>query len=304
MMSKLVSASIYLNRILSVFGLKLSRNKTPKLYNPVKHKCHHPCALQYKDFNHLFLLRVPLSMGRTSRWFNLSEDSLDPPLVSLRAALSHNLDVNELYDYLKKELKIYHKLVTPLNAAASVGLDDASESLLSKHPPWASVLPWEDGSIQDKLHTFPIAVKADRLKSGFKINSNDPIKIMELDKLASLDSHIKQFSKLLTSITRRGMLQGGKYGYISAFILIDNGDWRWILGGEGNHRAIAASALGYNELDVLVEGVVRKEDLKWWPNVCNGLYTKHQAEQIFNDIFNAKPPNVNAPWVDYSNNTV
>ena len=303
-MNRLISASIYLNRVLSVFGIKLSRNKIPELSNPIEYGCHHPCALQYKYFNRLSLLRVPLSMGRTSRWFDLSENSLDPPLISLRTALSRNLDVNELCDYLNRELKIYYDLVTPLNAAASVGIDNASDFLLSEYPPWASVLPWDADSVEDKFRTFPVSVKADRLKSGFKINSNDPIKIMEIDKLSSLDSHVVQFSKLLTSITKHGMLQGGKYGYISAFILVDSGDWRWILGGEGNHRAIVASALGYNELDVLVEGIIRKEDVEWWPNVCNGLYTKHQAEKVFNDIFNAKPPDANTPWVDYSNNAV
>ena len=52
-------------------------------------------------------------------------------------------------------------------------------------------------------------------------------------------------------------ISSGKY-----LIFIDGDDWRWIIGGEGNHRAIVASSLGHSELDGLVEGIIRKEDSK------------------------------------------
>jgi hypothetical protein len=296
---KFILLSIHLNRVLSVFGLKLIRNKKPKLYRPGKYACHHPRALNSKEFNQNFLFRVPVNLGRTSRWFDLSENSLDPILSTLNIALKRDLTADELYIFLRQTLKVQNKLISPLNAATLVGLDSGNKSILFDFPAWSSVLPWQAENIKDKFHTFPDSVKNDRLKSGFKIDSNDPIEIMRLNKAASFDSHVKQYINLLDSIGKHGILQGGKYGYISVFILIDNDNWRWIVGGEGNHRVDVASAIGYNELDVIVEGVIRKEDLKWWPNVCNGLYTSSQAEQVFNDIFNAKPSFTYSAWKSY-----
>ena len=90
----------------SIFGLKLSRDKKPVLYDPVNFKCHHPRMLQNKEFNQNFLLRVPVNLGRTSSWFALSDNSLDPMLASLRVALKRNLINNEMYVFLKQMFKV------------------------------------------------------------------------------------------------------------------------------------------------------------------------------------------------------
>ena len=303
---KFILFYVYLNRVLSAFGLKLSRNKKPKLYYPDKFSCHHPRTLLNIEFNQNFLLRVPVNLGRTSRWFDLSENSLDPILASLKIALKRDLIDDELYFFLRQMLKIQSKLISPLNAAAVVGIsnDSNSESILYDFPAWSFVLPWQVENIKDKFQTFPISVKNDRRKSGFKIDSNDPLEIMKLNKLGSFDSHAKQYTSLLDSISKNGLLQGEKYGHISAFILIDGDSWRWIVGGEGNHRVDVASAIGYTAFDVLVEGVVRKEDSRWWPNVCNGLYTASQAEKVFDDIFNAKPSFIYSSWKSYFINKI
>lgn len=304
MKNKFILLFIYLNKVLSIFGLNLSRDKKPVLYDPVNFKCHHPRTIQNKEFNRTFLLRVPINLGRTSSWFSLSDHSLDPMLAPLREALKRNFTNNDMYVFLKHMFKVRDELVVALDAASMAGINSDGKSLLSGYPAWSLVLPWEDASVEDKFRTFPVAVKKDRYKSGFKINSNDPIEIMRLNKLASFDSHIRQYVNLLDSIGKRGVLQGGRYGYISAFILMDGDSWRWIIGGEGNHRAVVASALDYSELDVLVDGVVRKEDSRWWPNVCNGLYTTSQAEKVFDDIFNANPSPVYSSWISYFTNEV
>jgi len=301
---RIILLSTYINRALAFVGLKLIRNKVPNLYYPNKYKTHHPRILQYKEFDKQFLLRVPTNLGRTSSWFDLSENSLDPILAILKIALKRNLSNDELYNFLKQNLMIQSDLISPINAAEVVGFDRNNKSILFDFPAWSFVLPWQFENIKEKFHTFPISVKNDRLKSGFKIDSNDPVEIMKLNKLGSLDSHVRQYISLLDSIDKNGLLQGKRYGYISAFILIDGECWRWIIGGEGNHRAAAASAIGYNELDVLVEGIIRKEDSRWWPNVCNGLYTVSQAEQVFDDIFNAKPSFVYSSWKSYFTNKI
>lgn len=297
-----VRLSIYLNTVLSLFGLKLIRNKDPLFYNLCEDKNLNPVSILYSSGNQDILLRVPMQLGRTHRWFDLSNASLDPPLAALKFAQKNQIHERELHIFLLKLFETQRDLVNPLNAFSAVGLSENKESKLSKYPAWSLVLPWESQDIEHKFDAFPVAVKQDRLKSGFKIDSDDPVEIMEQDRLNSIDSHVKQFTKLLDSIGKNGLLQGSKNGYISALILIDGNHWRWIIGGEGNHRAIVASFLGHNEIDVLVEGVIRKEDSKYWPNVCNGLYTVSEAEQVFESIFDAKPSFIYNPWLDYFKN--
>jgi hypothetical protein len=295
-----ISLSIYLNRVLSFLGLKLIRNKKPLFLNLSKDKDLHPAVAFCRGFNQDILLRVPVRFGRTSRWFDLSKDSLDPSLVALNSALKNKIHGDELHIFLMQLFEARRDLVSPLTAIAAAGLSENKESELSNYPAWSLVLPWDVEDIEHKFHSYPASVKKNRLNNGFRIDSKDPIRIMEQDRLNSIDSHVKQFTKLLDSIDKNGLLQGKKYGYISAIILIDGDDWRWIIGGEGNHRTVVAASIGYKELDVVVEKVVRKEDSKWWPNVYNGLYTITQAEKVFDDIFNANPSFVYDQWMHYA----
>jgi hypothetical protein len=122
---------------------------------------------------------------------------------------------------------------------------------------------------------------------------------MKINHLESHESHAKQYIKLIDSINKKGFLNDANYGHISAFILLEGENWRWIVGSEGNHRVELATAMGYDKFDILVEGIIRKEDSKWWPNVCNGLYSIDQAEAIFDDIFHAKPSYIYSVWCSY-----
>ena len=51
--------SVYLNRALSFFGLKLIRNKDPLFYNLSKNQDLHPISIFCREVNQDILLRVP-----------------------------------------------------------------------------------------------------------------------------------------------------------------------------------------------------------------------------------------------------
>ena len=82
-------------------------------------------------------------------------------------------------------------------------------------------------------------------------------------------------------------------------ILIKEDDHRWKVGGEGNHRALVLTILGYKYVDCKINKIIRYEDAKFWPNVINGLFTTKQAQIIFMRFFDAKPPKSYSQWNDY-----
>jgi len=292
----------YINSFLSLFDIKIIKLKPYIVFRPEESICHNPRTILGVNFNKNSIFRVPLNKGRTSRWFDLGKSSRDPALFFLRKGIELNLNKYEMEKYLINRLNKHNDIVRPNNAGEQVGLKAPLNNYLSSMPYWAKVLPWEDCSIEERLKSFPNSVKQDRKKSGLRIKSDNPEEIMLIDKNFSIDSHVHQYLYLLHSIRSKGLISNRKNGYISAFFLFHNNSWRWILGGEGNHRAIVASALNMDFVDVCVEGIIRYDDLEWWPNVCNGLYTKEEAEFIFESIFYGTPSFIYENWINHLKN--
>ena len=179
------------------------------------------------------------------------------------------------------------------------GISKISNSSLNKYPHWSNVLPWENIKIEDKYLNFPKSVKFDRGKNGFKINSDNDKEIMKIDEKFSANSHIYQYVSLIKSITKYGYISGKDNNYIEAEILTKEDDYRWKISGEGNHRAIILSVLGFKSADCKIKKIVRYEDAKFWPNVKNGLFTIKQAQKIFLRYFDANPPRSYNLWNKY-----
>ena len=153
--------------------------------------------------------------------------------------------------------------------------------------------------LMKKLKTFPISVKADRAKNGFEIKSNNHKTIMKIDHKKSIDSHISQYISLISSIKKNGFIENSDDNFIEAEILYKDGNYRWKVGGEGNHRSIVLSYLGYEYINVLVTNIIRYEDAKLWPNVMNKTFTLQDARRIFDNFFKGIPCFSNKKWIDY-----
>ena len=99
-------------------------------------------------------------------------------------------------------------------------------------------------------------------------------------------SHLSQFNKLLESIKRNGFKTELERPRV--IILKNSNRWKWMMSGQGNHRAYLCSMLSYENLPCEIVNVVDRAKVKSWPNVVNGTYAKEHALEIFDLVFSGK----------------
>mgnify|MGYP000329483854 FL=1 len=100
-----------------------------------------------------------------------------------------------------------------------------------------------------------------------------------------VSSHLDQFNMLLDSIKIDGYDPYHYKEYPKVLILKDDNHWKWMMSGQGNHRAFLLSMLGYENLSCEIIKVVNRSDVDKWSNVINGVYQKDHALKIFDLIF-------------------
>ena len=196
-------------------------------------------------------------------------------------------------------MRVAKKITKIKDISDFFGIKVLKESKINDYPVWAAVLPWENISMEKKLIDFPLSVKADRAKNGFKINSDDPTTIMREDALNSLKSHINQYCFLIKSIRKNGYNPEFKKSFIEVELLLKDDKFCWKPSGEGNHRSTVVSSLGYENIKTILKNIVRYEEAEYWPNVVNGMFKKEEAEIIFNRYFDSNPPEYNKTWISY-----
>ncbi len=283
--------------ILSIFNLKIVNSKTSGPFD-LTNKDLNPLAAQYLFGHDQLIMNMDLSIGRTNNWFDLSNDSLDPPIFSIRNALQLNLKDEIFYNSILSNLEEHRSLTKFNNAAEFLDLDNDSCGNLENYPWWAEVNPWDSHTFEDQIKSFPNEVKNNREVNGMRITSNDPEEIIRNDLENSLPSHATQYTKLTWQIKKNGFKYGGNHGYVTAEVFISNNKIRWKPGREGNHRVAVASALGLKAIPVLIKKIIRIDELEYWPNVVNGIFNKDQATKIFFSIFDANPSRIHREWIE------
>ncbi len=285
-----------LNYFLSKFSLEIVNIKKNGPFD-FTHKNINPLSAQYLYEHKQVIISIELSKGRTNRWFDLLETSLDPPIFAIRNALNKNLEGKKLYSNILTSLEENSSITIFDKAIDILDIDPNNSNDLKNYPWWTQVNPWDMDTFENKLKYYPLSVKRDRLKNGMKIKSIHPNDIMEEDLKYSLPSHAKQYADLTEKIKYNGFKTGSVYGYINAEIFCVDNKYVWKPGGEGNHRLAVAAALGIKKIPVIVTKIVRLEDIEYWPNVERGLFTKDQATKVFYSVFNAKPPRIYDEWI-------
>ncbi len=72
------------------------------------------------------------------------------------------------------------------------------------------------------------------------------------------------------------------------FLLMQRGpSYRYISAGNGNHRTAVMAALGYETMPAVfrVPGIIDVDMVDYWPQVCNGVWSRDQAIAYFNHLF-------------------
>lgn len=260
----------------------------------------HPLHLTYSELYSAIVLDGDFIHGRSQPGYVMSKTS--PFVYAACQAVNYGLEKQDVLEKMTESLKNFYELIQPSSAAQWLGLRNPSNKLLNDAPPWAAVYPWRARTLDSYQKAYEKAALHENIAVGRDIGIEDgwlfcgPV---------SEEKCLIEASRILFVLR-----QISKYGYkrdnspdgdVRATALVgDDNTWRWLITA-GNHRASAASALGYKSIPIRVNLVIRRCDFDYWPRVVDGLYTKKEALQIFDSYFSGKPSLIAEPWRKYLN---
>lgn len=243
----------------------------------INEKSGHFCLLTRLKFLKTSYHDLPFENGLTIRGVSFSEFQND----SWGRAIHKSGKNMELSDRFIAEVKESISKEQVKKAGAFFNLVNSHK--LNSIPLWALVLPWEKISLSYQLKNYPKLLLQNRQEHNIFQFQNEltmPLNQDDLEKFAY--SHFNQFLNIFKSISKKGFIKNNDRPRV--FILVNGKRWKWIMSGQGNHRSLVAKSLGYKQLSYEVRGCINKSNSGNWFNVKNKLYTKEEAEHIF-DLF-------------------
>lgn len=193
-------------------------------------------------------------------------------------------------DYENSPLPQFYRDWRPQSAAVVLGLGDAVPGL-SAAPPLGFVLPWSSLTPKQAEARWVGMIEADNREHGAGADAaagwkgwgpvSDAVGRLEYRRLVGVYESIRQ------SGYRRSDEDNGD---IKAAVLC-RGGVHVVLVTAGHHRAAAAAALGMQTVPVRIDNaLVRREDVRHWPNVRSGLYGEAAALALFDRLFEGRQP--------------
>ncbi len=198
--------------------------------------------------------------------------------------------VSSLYLEDENILKTFYDEFQPstINELFSIDLDNEFGVM----SPYSFVFPWDEESPTIALKRREIVALRENARYSLKDltlqeGGHTDFGPVNFDKLEIEKMRIK---KLFSSIQTDGFKEdifkndGGIKGY---FLLNKTSDWRFFI-TSGKHRAYVLSALGYDEILVILnvnKKTIRLGSLDEWPQVISGNYTERLADIVFNKFF-------------------
>jgi hypothetical protein len=222
---------------------------------------------------------LPFSLGRTIRgvqWENIHNDKMHS---SLKSSINNNLF--DEHSFSKALLQCY---LRERHKSANYYLKIKNASL-EQRPLWSLILPWEEIDFNYWLRNYEGLIKSTHfLGERFGHSSlDDPDLLQEIS-----NSHAKKFNFLFDSISNFGFQ--GMFNRPKAIILMSDMGWRWVVGGNGNHRAYVMNIIGKKSFPVEIAQVVNIKEINSWFNVKSGLFGLSDAERIFWKFYNGDGP--------------
>ena len=139
--------------------------------------------------------------------------------------------------------------------------------------------PWESKSIIEKEHSYKFDLMQNR--SCYLPNlSNDVYDI------SHIDSHFIQFSTLYKSIMQHGFLLNNNPPKV--FILVKGREWKWIMSGDGNHRAYCNHLLGARDLIATIQGVIDRNNIFIRSKRNGHQYSNSELEDLFDILWSGE----------------
>ena len=148
----------FLNSILIKLNLKIVGRNTG---NPLDFTGRDldPISALYLAGQNQMIMNLDLNLGRTNRWFDMSESSLDPAIFAIRTALAKKLSGKELFNDIFQTLRENQASTIFDSAAKYLDLDTEQSKVLDAYPWWAEVKPWDNRSMENMLKFSAYEVK-------------------------------------------------------------------------------------------------------------------------------------------------
>jgi hypothetical protein len=291
--------SVFKNRIKSILSLADYAFVRKEFIRPMdlRNVCNSPRAINYYSYHQQIIIESSPEMGRGRPLFTFSKSGVHPFVVAANSYLEKKT-FESIYEVLEK----YYDLVQPKNASEIFNFPIRYNSPLNKIPVWSIVMPWDIRTPETQVKHIEKVVKDENKQAGADCSVEDgwawtgpanPNKIqIESDRL----------KKLLDSVKLKGYLRhNGRGGDIAVYIFMKNNkEWCW-QAKTGQHRATAVSIFDYEKIAFRVLKVINREDAELWPNVANGIYTKEEALDAFDQIFAGGIPATADRWIEYVN---
>lgn len=246
------------------------------------------------------LLRVPVSACRVfpPLGFRCEKNAGNPFLDTVWSYINGSHQ-----QYSGSALEEYYGKWAPKTADEVVGLVRPQKPSGSKTEPHGWTFPWHYGRSGDFAMDRRRIVERESVEHGADLTWKDGC--LEWGPVAQKKGKM-EFNRLIktyASIAQNGYIAGGAHGYIGrSELLVRSGDWRVLIYG-GRHRAAVLAALDSVTIPVLFSEssrfrrwpqwseLVQREHAEWWPRVKTGEYSKQEALQVFDRLFDGV-----APW--------
>lgn len=273
----------------------MSNKLDPTAVLDIRELTNHPLYLPYSEIYHAVIVNGKVEHGRSQPGYALT--GFSPFVMAAKAAVKHGLEKHDVVDVIEAVFALYYANVEVSSAKEWLGLAADKTSPLASTPPWGAVFPWRARSIESYQNAFEKAAIEENKSVGrdkditdgwlFCGPVSDDKRRIEADRMFYV----------LSRINNQGFQRhDGLDGDARATALVnEQGDWRWILTG-GNHRASAATALGYKEIPIRVNLVINRGQVDFWPHVVDGLFTRQEALDFFDMIYNGETPDYTRDW--------
>lgn len=271
-----------LRNVLGKRGIQLRRLGSINLRGKIIHPLEMVYCINHRTGFSTILMNIPVSKCRTQIW-NTLEGNKNPFVKTII-----NYSKNKASDYGSTAIKAYYESYIPENAGAVLRLND--NEVLKQIPPYGYTLPWDNQNADKIIKIRERDAYNENRQQGKSIGLSAGYTDFGPVDTKKGEIEFKRLVKIFENIKEQGYKEryylndGGIKGY---FLTGDNDDWCFII-KSGKHRAYALSALGYENIPVIVDYnmamIKQLSNLRFWPQVKNGFFSKNEAYILANNI--------------------
>lgn len=240
-------------------------------------------ALAYSQVNKNVAFKCPLSYTVKLNGLSYGSGKWHPFVETIKEYM-----IGEITTYEGSILEAYYQRHQPENAAeAIVGFEYSPSGYHNLPPHLYRLAPWRADTVEQVDYGVKRFTKKDSR------DHSDGDMTLETDGYlyhgpVSLRKGKLEYKRLIQTysyLKKEGYKR--ELGYAHFLVLRRGNSYRYLSQGNGNHRTAAMVALGYETIPAVFQRsfVIDIKMAKYWPQVCNGRWTRKEAVAYFNHLF-------------------